>query len=104
MRLAVGGNPAVLRSLGTAAVFRLCSFSLIAHSVGNGDKNGTVTEMFEHLTLAFGVVTLKQYSPNLSSARVQKRSTIYVWVNAMKCAVACWHGQACLLGRQTVGQ
>lgn len=22
----------------------------------------------------------------------------------MKCAVACWHGRACLLGRQTVGR
>lgn len=71
MRLAVGGNPAVLRSLGTAALFRLCSFSLIAHSVGNEDKNGTVTEMFEHLTLAFGFITFEQCSPNLYSAQTQ---------------------------------
>lgn len=73
MRLAVGGNPALLRSLGTAALFRLClcSFSLIAHSVGNEDKNGTVTEMSEHLTLAFGFITFEQCSPNLYSAQIQ---------------------------------
>lgn len=45
MLLAVRASPAVIRSLGTAPPVCLCSFSIIAQSTGNKDKNGTVTEL-----------------------------------------------------------
>ena len=43
--LAAGASPAVIRSLGTTAPVCLCSFSITAKSMGNRDKNGTVTEL-----------------------------------------------------------
>lgn len=68
MLLAGGARPAVIRRLGTAPP--VCFFSITAQSMGNKDKNGTMTELLLDLTLAFGIIfqlsnNLLQTSPQL---------------------------------------